>query len=170
MGNAPTNNIGLVHVLAHAGVLAGGAMGSTRSGGEDRLTEVDNGRQVGNMTIDIAFTISATALGYYEYALIKYERSTTVPIIGTDPVPTSAVITSDGLQNAVRSLSPGYVIQYGQFAIQGTSYTRKIIAKWAKFGKGMVRDGDYFVLIMFNRSDSAIVYDIQTRYRTYNVK
>ncbi len=171
MGNNPNNNVGLLHVLAHAGVLAGGSMGSTRSGGEDRLTEVDNGRHVGNMNINLAFTTVAAGTGYYEYALVKYERSTTVPIIGTDPVPASAVIVTDGLQNAVRSLSPGYLIQYGQIAVTPQTTRLKIIrANWSKFDKSLVRDGDYFCLIIFNRSDGQSSYDIQTRYRTFNLK
>ncbi len=171
IGNAPANQIALLHVLAHAGGLAGGSMTASRTGGEDRTTEVDNGRHVGRMTIDLAFIPLAAANGYYEYALVKYERSTSVPTIGTDPVPTSADFVTDGIQRALRSMTPGYVVQYGMIPITAeTTVTRKIIIKWDKFRKAQVRDGDYFVLIMFNRASASNTYDIYCRYNTYTVK
>ncbi len=170
MGNAPADNIALVHVLAHAGNLASTNLTQSRTGGEDRSTEVDNGRHIGNMTINLAFTTVAAGTGYYEYALIKYERSTSVPTIGTDPVPSSADIVTNGLQASVRGLTPGYLIEYGQIAMSPQTTRIKILkAKWAKFKKALVRDGDYFVLIIFNRSGGASTYDIQTRYKTYTV-
>ncbi len=171
MGNSPANLIGLIHVLAHANILAGGSMTSDRTGGEDRTTDVDNGRHVGKMHVQIDFTVGAASSGYYEIAAIKYERSTTVPAIGVDPVPSSADISGDGLQRAVRSLSPGYIIYWDTVAITpGTNRTKKILLNWNKYGKATVRDGDYYTLIVFNRSnDNNTIYDIQTRYRTYSV-
>jgi len=170
IGNAPANDTGLVHVLAHASQLAGGSMTASRTGNEDRTTEVDNGRHVGKMTLDIGFTPGG-AKGYYEYAITKYERSFSVPTIGVDPVPSNADMAADGLQRAVRSLTPGYVIRYGIIPITlETSRTQKLVINWAKFKKAQVRDGDYFTITMFNRTDAAPVYDIYTRYKTYVVK
>ncbi len=171
MGNAPANNVGLVHVLAHSQQLAGGSMTASRTGGEDRTTEVDNGRKVGNMTIDFALTPLAATKGYYEYCLVKYERSFSVPVIDVDPVPSSADIITGGLQREARSLAPGYVVQFGTIPCTAeTNVSRKIRVSWSKFGKETVRDGDYFVLIFFNRSDAAGIYDLQIRYKTYSVK
>ncbi len=172
MGNSPSSAIGVLHVLGHAGVLAGGSMGSTRSGGEDRLTEIDNGRHVGKMQVQIDFTVGASSIGYYEVAAIKYERSTTVPIIGTDPVPSSADIVGNGLQQAVRSLTPGYCIYWDTIPLTpGTNRTKKFTLNWDKYKKAMCRDGDYFTIIVFNRSgDNNTIYDIQTRYKTYTIK
>ncbi len=171
MANSPANNIALLHVLGHAGVLAGGSMNSSRTGGEDRTTEIDNGRTVGKMHVQIDFTVGVNSKGYYEIAAIKYERSTSVPIVGTDPVPTSADIATDGLQREVRNLTPGYCIYWDTVALTaGTNRTKKLVLDWAKYGKAKVRDGDYFALILFNRSDEAnTIYDIQTRYKTYTV-
>ncbi len=171
MGNGPANNIGLVHVLAHASNLAGASMAASRTGGEDRSTEVDNGRHVGNTTIDFAITISGAPKGYYEYAVVKYERSFSVPTIGADPVPSSADMAAFGLQQAVRNLAPGYVLQFGVIPLTTeTSTVRKIRISWSKFKKAQVRDGDYFCILFFNRSESASIYDLQIRYKTYTVK
>ena len=168
IGNAPGANVGLAHVLAHAQGLAGGSMTASRTGGEDRTTEVDNGRSVGAMTIDIGFIPLGASQGYYEFALVKYERSFTTPAWGTDPVPGNANVITDGLQREARSLTPGYVVQYGLIPITAEiNRTKKIIVNWAKFKKAKVRDGDYFVLLIFNRTAAAGVYDIHCRYRTY---
>ncbi len=146
-------------------------MTGSRTGGEDRTTEVDNGRTVGKTTIDFGLTPTALTTGYYEYAVVKYERSFTVPAIGTDPVPTSANIITGGLQRECRSLAPGYVLQFGIIpATKETVVTRKIIINWAKFNKEKVRDGDYYCIIFFNRTDGAGVYDLHIRYKTYTVK
>ncbi len=171
LGNAPANNTGLLHVLAHAGNLAGGAMTSSRTGGEDRTTEVDNGRVIGRTTIDWALTPLTTTKGYYEYVIVKYERSFTVPVVGTDPVPSNANMLTDGLQREARSLAPGYVLQFGLIPVTSeTNVVRKIIINWAKFRKAQVRDGDYFCIIFFNRSDASGIYDLHIRYNTYTVK
>ncbi len=171
IGNTPANNIALLHVLAHSQQLAGGSMTASRTGGEDRTTEVDNGRHVGKMTLDVAFIPLAAANGYYEYVVVKYERSFTVPVVGTDPVPSSANAVTDGLQREARSLAPGYVVQHGIIPITAeTTVVRKIKINWAKFGKSLVRDGDYFCIIFFNRAAASNTYDISIRYNTYTVK
>ncbi len=169
MGNTPGNNTAVVHVLAKAGILAGGAMDSDRSD-EDRLEEVANGRHVGNMTINLDFTVAAATTGYYEYALIKYEKQLTVPALGVNQVPSSTEINTQGLQQAVRQHAPGWVIKYGTIPLSGGSNKSAIIlAKWAKFNKSKVRDGDFWILIVFNRSDANGSYDVQVRYKAYTV-
>ncbi len=169
MGNSPSNLIGLVHVLAHSGSLAGGSPSASRMD-EDRLTEVANGNHIGRTHVELSFIPVDLTSGYYEYAFVKYERSFAVPTIGVDPVPSSANIATNGLQQEVRSLSPGYVVQFGTIPMTGDqSAKRTLSVSWAKFGKSLVRDGDYFVLIVFNRATSnATVYDIQCRYKTYH--
>ncbi len=169
MGNSPANNIGLVHVLAHSGSLAGGSPSASRMD-EDRLTEVANGNHIGRMHVNVNFIPASTSEGYYEYAFVKYERSFTVPVIGVDPVPSSADITTNGLQQEVRSFTPGYVVQFGTIPITPeTIVSRNLTVSWAKFGKSLVRDGDYFCLIFFNRTGAAAtVYDLQIRFKTYH--
>ncbi len=170
MGNAPVNNVGLLHVIANGPQLAGGSMTTDRTSTENRFQGVNNGRYVGKTTIDFALTSVGTPRGYYEYCVVKYQRQFTVPAIGTDPVPSSAVIITDGLQNACRSLAPGYVIKFGTIPVTAeTTVTRKIVINWAKFGKAIMRDGDFFTIVFFNRSDSTNTYDLQIRYTTYNV-
>jgi len=169
--NTPANQTGLLHVLAHAGSLAGGSMTASRIGGEDRTTEVDNGRHVGKMTIDLAIIPTSAATGYYEYFAVKYERQFSTPAYGTDPVPNNADTLTDGLQREVRSLTPGYGIQYGIIPVTGEfAKNKKIILNWDKFGKATVRDGDYYCLVVFNRTSSSTQYDIHCRYNTYSVK
>ncbi len=144
-------------------------MTADRTGGEDRTTAVDNGRKVGNMTLDIGIVPGTTTNGYYEYCVVKYERSTSVPVIGTDPVPSTADIVSDGLQRSCRSSTPGYVIKYGMIPLTSeTSRTVKLSIRWAKFHKEKVRDGDYFTIVFFNHTgDGSCIYDLQCRYKTY---
>lgn len=166
LGNAPAANVGLLHVLVHANGLAGGSMNADRRD-EDRLTEVGNGRHIRNMIVSIGFIPSANSQGYYELGFIKYERSFTVPTLGTDPVPSTANMLSVGLQQEVRSLTPGYMVKYMQVPI--SAETTKIISvkvDWAKYKKSMVRDGDYFTLLVFNRTAAAGTYDINTRFNT----
>ncbi len=166
IGNAPAAGILTLHVFAHAGVLAGSGMGASRME-EDRLTEVANGRRLGRVTIDMGIIPGTGQAGFYEYALLKYERSNAVPIVGTDPVPSSADCVATGLQQAVRSLSPGYVIQFGLIPItEETVFAKKIIANFAKFKKAKVRDGDYYVILIYNRTGASGTYDLQFRYRT----
>lgn len=167
IGNAPGANTGLLHVLAHAGTLAGGSMTGSRTGGEDRTTEVDNGRHVNTMIVNIGFIPAGGTSGYYELGFIKYERSFTTPAVGSDPVPSTADMVGDGLQRAVRSLTPGYMIKYMQIPVTAeTVTTRSIKVNWRKYKKDLVRDGDYFTLLIFNRTAGAGTYDITTRYTT----
>jgi len=164
MGNAPAGGVALLHVLAHATVLAGTSMSQNRFD-EDRNTECANGRNIHNMICNISFVPATATQGYYELGFIKYERSTSVPAIGTDPVPATATILADGLQNSVRSLSPGYMIKF--MTIPVTAEISKAISiklNWAKYRKAKVRDGDYFCLVVFNRTNGAGTYDIQTRF------
>ncbi len=166
IGNAPANGIGLLHVFAHAGSLAGGSMGGARTGGEDRLTELDTGRKLGPVTIDIGIIPATGQQGFYEYAIVKYERSTSVPVVGVDPVPSSADMVSNGLQQAVRSLTPGYVIRFGLIPVTTeTTVVRKITVNFAKFRKAKVRDGDYFCIIFYNRTQATGTYDLHFRYK-----
>ncbi len=167
IGTQPAANIATLHVLAHSTVLAGSGMSVDRME-EDRETEVANGKTLGRITVDMGFRPASDSAGYYEYGVIKYERSNSVPAIGTDPVPSSADITSKGMQSSVRSLSPGYLIQYGIIPVTAeTTRTKKLIINFAKFKKALVRDGDYFVLIVFNKTGSATsIYDLYWRFKT----
>ena len=169
-GNQPNNLIGLIHVFAHAGSLAGGSMSAGRMD-EDRLTEVANGRTIGNTNITIALVPGVNTNGYLEYAVIKYERSTSVPTIGTDPVPSSADIATNGLQQEVRSMTPGYCVKWGIIPVTAeVTKTFPININWNKFRKGKVRDGDYYTIIIFNNtSNNALVYDLFFRYKTYSL-
>ncbi len=169
MGNAPGNNLALVHVLGKAGELAGASMAASRTP-EDRFQEIANGRTVGNMTINLDFTVAAATTGYYEYAVVKFEKQTAVPTLGAGNMPSSADMAATGLQQAIRNDAPGWVIEYNTIALTGGSNRSKVIkCRWGKYNKAKVRDGDFFMLIIFNRSDANGPYDVQIRYRTYTV-
>ncbi len=168
IGNAPANGIALLHVFAQAPGLAGGSMSADRTD-ENRLTEVGNGRKLGRVTIDVGIIPATGQQGFYEYAVVKYERSTSVPVVGTDPVPSSADCVGTGLQQAVRRLTPGYCIQFGLIPITTeTTVVRKITISFAKFRKAKVRDGDYYCIIFYNRTQATGTYDLHFRYRTGN--
>ncbi len=168
IGNAPAFQVGLLHVLAKSGLLAGASMTSDRTGVEDRTVEIDNGKHVGQMTIDLVIQPSTDTSGYYEYLFVKYQRQTSVPAWGTDPVPTSAGVLTDGLQREARSLSPGWVVKFGIIPCTSeTVVTRTIKVNWKKFKMDKVRDGDFFCMLMYNRQSSATKYDFHVRYKTY---
>ncbi len=167
IGNAPAAGIALLHVFAHADNLASPNLTQDRTGGEDRFTAVDNGRRILPVTIDISILPGTGQQGVYEYAIVKYERSTSVPAIGVDPVPSSADIVASGLQGAVRGFTPGYVVNFGLIPVTSETTTiRKIKVNFAKFKKAKVRDGDYYTIIMYNRTQAGGTYDLQFRYYT----
>ncbi len=168
MDNTVLTGDQLVTLIAVPNVNAGGAIGTDRTN-EDRQTKVANGRHIGHTTVNIDWLPSVgSAGGILEYIVWKLERQPNTPIVGIFPVPTDPNVQNQGMQQAYRIKAPGWVIQYGQrpFTLE-TQKTAVIKINWSKFKKDTMRDGDFFGITYFNRSDSSINLNVQMRYKTY---
>ncbi len=167
MGNTILTNDQLLTVPAKAGLLAGTALATDRDAG-DRSQELQTGNILGNMTIDVTASPSGAAFGVIEYVVFKVQRALTVPIIGTDPIPSDADAITGGLQSAYRKNMPGWIIQFGTFRISAeVTAIKKIRINWNKFRMAKVRDGDFFCIVYFNRTGGSITFDWQARYYEY---
>ncbi len=167
MGNTMLTNDQLLTVPAKATDVAGTALATDRDPG-DRAQELQTGNVLGNMVIDVTATPGAGTFGIVEYVVFKVQRSHTVPIVGTDPIPTDTEIITGGLQGAYREHMPGWVIQFGNFRIsQETTAIKRIKINWNKFRMAKCRDGDFYCVTYFNRTGSTITLDWQCRYYEY---
>ncbi len=165
-GTVALNTLAAVRQLCIPNQVAGSSAGTPRDG-SDRDKEVNTGSKVGNITIDISLS-GATASGILEYALIKYQRQSTVPLVGVAPVPSSATVLAVGLQQATRLASPGWVLHFNTMAYTAeTTRTKMLKINLSKFRMSSWRDGDYFSLLLFNRGGAAIFVDHHARYYEY---
>ncbi len=152
--------------LAIPNVTAGSALGTAREGG-DRDKEVNNGSVVGNITLNVSLR-GITAAGSLEICLLKVQRSHSVPVVGTLPMPTSAAVDSDGLQSSMRANFPGWVYHYSIISFAAEQPQNKWIRlNLGKFRASKWRDGDYLALCLFNRSSATITVDHTARYYEY---
>lgn len=166
IGNSILTNDQLITFQAVATVTAGSSLTSNRME-TDRLTEVGNGFIIGNMTVTVAM-FPGSSNGYLEYIVFKAERQGSTPVKGTFPIPSDAEVLSSGMQQVYRSNMPGWIIKYGTIPYTPeTIHTRDIKFSFTKFGKGKVRDGDFYGVAFFNRGASTITFDWQCRYKSY---
>ncbi len=166
IGNVVPTNDQLVTFIAVAGSVAGSGMGANRQD-VDRLTEVSSASYVGKTTINVGFFPGIATKGYIEFLVFKAQRQFTTPVVGTNPIPSDAEVIAVGLQQEYRKNMPGWVIQYGQIPLTtDTVHVRTIKIDWAKFKMDKVRDGDFFGITYFNRTDQSINIDWQARYHS----
>lgn len=164
MNNALTLNNGLVFISALTGRVAGDpATDVIRSLG-NREQEVVIGNHVGATTYSISLT-DITASGMIEIAAFKADRKESTPVLGT-VLPSAATINTSGLQQAIRMAIPGQVFKFmtGSFASeQPRQFTFTV--KWSKFKKSKARAGDFYGLVIYNRSSQTIGVNVQARYK-----
>ncbi len=165
MSNSPAANIAIVFVAGVAARLAGAAI-TVDVTDEDRDREIGIGRRVGNMVATLTVA-TATTSGILEYAWVKVEKADTTPALGT-LLPTSAECLASGTQQAIRQEQPGQVIHYGSMPFTSeTTATRRIVAKWGKYGMAKCRIGDHFIFYVFQRTGTAsTVYNVEFLYKT----
>ncbi len=167
MGNTILTNDQLLTFQAVSTVRAGASLTSDRME-TDRLTEVGNGSIIGEITVTVAMFPGASN-GYLEYVCFKAERQGSTPVKDTFPIPTDAEVLASGLQQMYRSNMPGWIMKFGTIPYTPeTIHTRDIKFAPAKFGKGKVRDGDFYGICFFNRGASSITFDWQARYKSYH--
>jgi len=145
---------------------AGGSIIQTiTDSNRDRLNSI--GSKVNSVNFNVT-TRENTASGIIEYAIWKLERQTDVPQVVVSPMPTNVDIEATGLQQAMRLNMPGRIIMFGTFAYTPeVAMSRVLIGKFAKFKLSSVRPGDYFGILLYNRSSGAqpVTIDIQMRYK-----
>ncbi len=161
-----TTDLAIVYVIVSPSIFAAGSASSNIEA-QDKDRTVNVGHHVGSFTIDF-FGRKQTNDGILEFAVLKVERASTTPVIGTHPIPTSAAIASAGLQQAMRLANPGKVFHYSARPYTPeVNITHKIKVSPAKFKLSKLKAGDHWLLIVFNRGPNNITVDFQARYKEY---
>ncbi len=148
--------------------LLAGASATTNIEGQDKDRTVTLGHHMGQCTID--FTVRTTvADGSIEFCIFHVERSHITPAIGTDPIPSGADISSQGLQQAMRLALPGRVVHFSvrAYSIENTM-VHKLKFRPSKYKASQVKAGDFWALMVHNRGANIITYDMQARYKEYS--
>ncbi len=167
MDQTSLTNIADVVVAVTPNLNAGGSMGSERLS-TDRLTDCANGSKIGPITYTLQMEPSGAALGSIEWCCFRMERQFSAPVIGTNPLPTSAEIDASGLQQMMRSNLPGWVLKFGAFPVSPeTPMVRTITVSPSRLGAPAIRDGDYMGIVFFNRTTATINWSVQMRYKSY---
>ncbi len=156
----------VVIVLVSPSIFAGGSASSNIEA-QDKDRTVNVGHHVGRLNIDMIIR-NTTSDGVIEFAVFKVERDDATPALGTHPIPSSATIASQGMQQATRLDNPGKVFHFSSraFSIENT-ITHKIIVSPAKYKLSKLKAGDHWILMLFNRSAATITFDFQGRYKEY---
>ncbi len=111
---------------------------------------------------------STTAVGTIEYVVFKVPRSAVTPVVGTFPIPSAVDVDGQGIQQAFRLNMSGWIYKFGTFPISAeTPKTINITMNWKKFKVATVRDGDFYGLAIFNRSNGTVGFSVQMFYKSY---
>ncbi len=161
------SNKGTVVVSVTPNLNAGGSMGSERLS-TDRLNDVANGSKIGQISYTLQMEPDATAVGTIEWLCFRMERQFAAPVLGTNPLPTDAEITSSGLQQMMRSNLPGWVMKFGAFPISPElPSVRTIAVSPSRMGMGPIKDGDYSGIVLFNRTSGPVNFSVQMRFKSF---
>ncbi len=144
---------------------AGSASSNIEAQDKDRTVNV--GHHIGTINI-ITATRLTTSDGVIEFCVFKVERADATPAIGTHPVPSAAEIATQGLQQACRLANSGKVFHYSKIAYSiEMPRVHKITVSPAKFRLSKIKAGDHWVLLVHNRSTTAVTFDFEARYKEY---
>ena len=155
-----------LRVIAKGDVLAGTSLGTTRTS-TNRDKDIGAGSDVNSVTIQCAIR-GITNEGYLEYSIVKIPRSFTVPATGVDPIPSNTDVANSMLESELRKNMPGWVIHNGVMPFSAeTPTTRKFTVNLRKFRMSKFRDGDFLLLMLFNRSGATITIDHKANYYEY---
>ncbi len=164
-GTASLNTAVAIIIQSPSIFAAGSASDNIEAQDKDRTVNV--GHHLGRLNIDLAFR-NMTTDGVIEICVLKVERHDTTPVIGTHPLPSTAEVLSQGLQQASRLANPGKVFYFAQRAYSlETPITMKFAVSPAKYKLSKVKAGDHWVLIIFNRGTQVCTFDYQCRYKEY---
>ncbi len=155
----------LIVISAPSIFAAGSASSNIEAQDKDRTVNV--GHHIGRLNLDIGFRNMITD-GIIEFCVLKVERDDSVPAIGTHPIPSSAEILSQGLQQACRMANPGKVFYFAQRAYTiEMPFVQKITVSPAKYKLSKCKAGDHWILILFNRGTQNCTFDYQGRFKEY---
>ncbi len=123
---------------------------------------------MGTITIDCNIRTTLRD-GIFEFCVFKVERAAATPVVGTHPIPSSAEVLAQGMQQACRLANPGKVFHYSKVAYTiETNRTHKIIVSPAKFRLSKMKAGDHWCLLVNNRAaGDAVTFDFEARYKEY---
>ncbi len=166
MGGAPTGNLAVVHVIASPSIFAAGSASSNIEA-QDKDRTVNVGHHIGRITID--YGISDPAFdGTMEFCVLKVLRADSTPVLGTHPIPSTAEILAQGMQQACRMANPGLVYYYGKISFsKERSATKKIVVSPAKYKQSKFKAGDHWILLIFNRSGGVVTTNFECRYKEF---
>ncbi len=165
-GTLALNTSQAIVIVSPSIFAAGSASSNIEAQDKDRTVNV--GHHVGRLNIDISIR-NALNDGVIEFCLLKVERADSTPVIGTHPIPSSAEITSQGMQQACRLANPGKVFHYSKrvYTIE-QNIVHKIIVSPAKYRLSKLKAGDHWILVMNNRAAAnAVTFDFEARYKEY---
>ena len=134
----------------------------------DRDREVSNGEKVGYTRFTLQIEPTGAGYGTLEWILFKVERSAVTPVVGTHPIPSSADVDGQGIQQAFRLNMSTWVCRFGAISVSAeTPIVRTIGINWSKFKKGTVKDGDHYGIALFNRTTGSMDYSVQMMYKSW---
>lgn len=167
MSQTLTSGASSLVIIASPSIFAAGSASSNIEA-QDKDRTVNVGHHIGRLNLDITIRNTSTD-GVIEFCVFKDERSDATPAVGTHPVPSTAEISSQGMQQACRMANPGKVFHYSKrpYSIENT-LVHKIIVSPAKYKLSKFKAGDHWVLLMFNRGAGAsVTFDYEGRFKEY---
>ncbi len=166
MAGTLASGTGVVVVISSPSIFAGGSA-SDNIEAQDKDRTVNVGHHIGRLNLDLTIR-NTTADGIFEYCVFKVERVATTPVLGTHPIPSSATILTQGLQQACRLDNPGKVFHYSKraYSIDNT-VAHKIIVSPAKYKLSKCKAGDHWILLLFNRGSAIVTFDYEGRYKEH---
>ncbi len=166
MAQSLASGIGTALVIASPSIFAGGSASSNIEA-QDKDRTVNVGHHVGTFNIDMGIR-NTTADGIVEFCLLKVERAASTPALGTFPIPSSAEMTTQGVQQVCRMENPGKVFHFSKRAYSAdNTVAHKIRVSPAKFKLSKFKAGDHWILMLFNRGTATFTFDFECRYKEY---
>ncbi len=166
IGNAVVSVTQLNFIAANAGafVTTATVLTAARESISNREQENTIGSKIFRIVYDIIIQPATGVGGALEYAVYKIERAAAIPVPGAG-LPTDANILTLGLQAAFRQIQPGRIIKYGAIPFTNeTTNVRTIVGNYSKYKLQGLRTGDFYGILLFNRSAQAPVISVQSRY------
>ncbi len=166
MGGTLSANIAQVIIITSPSINAGGSA-TTNIEAQDKDRTVNVGHHIGRFNIDINIR-NTIGGGVFEFCVFKGERLATTPILGTHPVPSTANILAQGMQQATRLHNPGKTFHFSKrvYTIE-QAIAHKIIVSPAKYKTSKCKAGDFWVLMIFNRGGTEVTFDYECRFKEY---
>ncbi len=166
MGGTLSANTAVVIIISSPSINAGGSA-TTNIEAQDKDRTMNVGHHMGRINIDINVR-NTIGPGIFEFAVFKGERLATTPILGTHPVPSTANILAQGMQQATRLHNPGKTFHFSKRAYTvEVNFSQKIIVSPAKYKASKVKAGDFWVLMLFNRGGTEVTFDYECRFKEY---